>query len=288
MEFLTALGNQRLIDSLKSIDINMSETINNQHIDSLKHYYYIGGMPEAVLSFSKNKNWDEVREIQNRILENYEQEFSKHAPNDIVPRLRMLFNSIPSQLAKENKKFIYGLIKRGARAREYEFAMQWLCDCGVAYKVHRVIAPQIPLHAYVDYSAFKLFIADVGLLSCMAGISKETLLDGTVFIRELNGALSEQYVLQQILTQNHLKAYYWSNERNTSEIDFLISDGSSIIPLEVMAEINLQSKSLKAFKDKFSPDMSVRAAMAEYKKEEWLLNLPLYAIETLSQQIAQW
>jgi hypothetical protein len=195
----------------------------------------------------------------------------------------MLWSSIPAQLARENKKFIYGLIREGARAREFELALQWLCDCGLVYKVHRVTAPQIPLNAYVDFSAFKLFMVDVGLLSCMAGLRPDMLLEGNALFKEFKGALTEQYVLQQLKTQKRLNAYYWTNERSTSEIDFIIGDGYSVVPLEVKAEVNLQSKSLKAFRDKFSPPISVRTAMTDYRKEDWLLNLPLYAIGTLSQ-----
>jgi len=284
-EFMEAMGKGRFADILIGGDHDMARVFRQEYIDMLKQYYYIGGMPEAVLRFSGDKDWAGAREAQERILEAYEQDFSKHAPNEAVPRIRMLFRSLPAQLARENKKFIYGLIREGARAREYELALQWLCDCGVVYKVHRVTAPKIPLGAYVDFSAFKLFMVDVGLLSCMAGLKRETLLDGNSLFMEFKGALSEQYVLQQLMPQKRLHVYYWKNERNTMEMDFLVSDGSSIVPMEVKAEINLQSKSLKAYRDKFSPPLSVRAAMTDYKKEEWLLNLPLYAIGTLSKQI---
>ena len=285
-EFMAALGKERFVEPLVDGDFDIACHFRQEYIDLLKQYYYVGGMPEAVLLFSENKDWGGVREIQERILSAYEQDFSKHAPSEAVPRLRMLWNSIPAQLARENKKFIYGLVRNGARAREYELALLWLCDCGLVYKVHRVTAPQIPLKAYADLSAFKLFIVDVGLLSCMAGLRREILLDGNALFREFKGALSEQYVLQQLKPQNQLNAYYWSNDRNTSEIDFLVSDGHSVIPLEVKAEINLQSKSLKAYRDRFSPALSVRTAMTDHKKEDWLLNMPLYAIGTLSRQIS--
>jgi len=284
-EFLIALGKERFVDILLNGDFDMAHTFRQEYIDLLKQYYYVGGMPEVVLRFSENKDFNEVREVQERILEAYEQDFSKHAPNDVVPRIRMLWNSIPTQLAKENKKFIYGLVREGARAREYELALMWLCDCGLVYKVHRVTVPQIPLKSYMDLSAFKLFVLDVGLLSCMAGLRQDILLDGNVLFREFKGALSEQYVLQQLKPQKSIGAYYWTNERNISEIDFLITNGLLVIPLEVKAEVNLQSKSLKAFRDKFSPPLSVRTAMTDYKKEDWLLNLPLYAIGTLLLQI---
>jgi len=287
IEFMAALGKERFADRLVYGDFDMARIFRQEYIDLLKQYYFVGGMPEAVLRFSENKDWGEVRGVQERILAAYEQDFSKHAPSEVVPRIRMLWNSIASQLARENKKFIYGLIREGARAREYELALLWLCDCGLAYKVHRVTAPQIPLAAYADLSAFKLFMVDVGLLSCMAGLRQDTLLDGNALFMEFKGALSEQFVLQQLRPQKQLNTYYWANERNTSEIDFLVSDGYSVVPMEVKAEINLQSKSLKAYRDRFSPRLSVRTAMTDYKQEDWLLNLPLYAIGTLSQQLAE-
>ena len=285
-EFMEALGKGRFAQALINNDFDMARAFQYEYIDLLKHYYYIGGMPEAVLRFSENKDWVEVREVQERILAAYEQDFSKHAPSAVVPRIRMLWNSIPTQLARENKKFVYGLIREGARAREYELALLWLYDCGLVYKVHRANSPQIPPQSYIDLSAFKLFVVDVGLLSCMAGLRQDILLDGNALFIEFKGALSEQYVLQQLKPQKCLSAFYWTNERNTSEIDFLVSDGHFVIPLEVKAEVNLQSKSLKAYRDKFSPPMSVRTAMTDYKKDDWLLNLPLYAIGTLSKQIS--
>ena len=287
LEFMAALGMERFVQLLLDGNFDLACCFRQEYISLMKQYYFVGGMPEAVLRFSENKDWGEVREVQERILATYEQDFSKHTPKEAVTRIRMLWNSIPTQLARENKKFIYGLIREGARAREYELALLWLCDCGLAYKVHRVAAPQIPLKFYMDLSAFKLFVVDVGLLSCMAGLRQDTLLDGNALFKEFKGALSEQYVLQQLKPQKRLGAFYWTNERNTSEVDFLVSDGYSAIPLEVKAEVNLQSKSLRAFKDKFSPPLSVRTSMTDYKKEDWLLNLPLYAIGTLSQQISK-
>jgi len=286
-EFMKAMEKERYAETLMSGDFEMAHTFRQEYIDLLKQYYYVGGMPEAVLRFSENRDFNEVRDVQERILAAYEQDFSKHAPSKVVPRIRMLWNSIPTQLGMENKKFIYGLIREGARAREYELALLWLCDCGLVYKVHRVTTPQIPCNAYMDLSAFKLFVVDVGLLSCMAGLRQDILLDGNALFKEFKGSLTEQYVLEQIKPQKRLSVYYWTNERNTSEIDFLVSDGQSVIPLEVKAEVNLQSKSLKTFRDKFSPPLSVRTAMTDYKKEDWLLNLPLYAVGTLSQQITE-
>jgi predicted AAA+ superfamily ATPase len=194
----------------------------------------------------------------------------------------MLWNSIPAQLTKENKKFIYGLVKEGARAREYEYALMWLNDCGLIHKVHRATAPNLPLKAYEDLKSFKLFLLDVGLLSCMTRLRQDVLLDGNELFKEFKGALTEQYVLQQLKTLRGIETYYWTNDRNTAEVDLLLDTGSQVIPLEVKAEVNLQSKSLKAFADKFNPPISVRASMSGYKREGWLTNLPLYAIEHIS------
>ena len=285
MEFMIAMDKERFAELPLNNDYEMIRAFRDEYIALLKQYYYIGGMPEVVLHFSENKDFNAVRNIQKRILLTYEQDFSKHAPSEIVPRIRMLWNSMPTQLARENKKFIYGLIKKGARAREYELALLWLCDCGLLHKVHRVTTPQIPLDSYKDLSAFKLFIVDIGLLSCMTGLRQEILLDGNNLFKEFKGALTEQYVLQELKVQKNISVYYWTNDRNTSEVDFLISNGNLIVPLEVKAEVNLQAKSLKAFKEKFKPPLSVRTSMADYKQEDWLLNLPLYAIETLESHI---
>jgi len=286
LEFLMANDCAQYADLLMSGDFEMANTFSTTFIDKLKQYYFVGGMPEAVLRFTENRDWAEVRRVQKRILSAYEQDFSKHAPAEIVPRIRMLWESVPTQLARENKKFIYGLIKQGARAREYEHALLWLCDCGLIYKVHRVSKPHIPLKAYAELSAFKLFALDVGLLSCMSALQQDTLLDGNILFSEFKGALSEQYVLQQLITQKSLSAYYWANERNTSEVDFLVSNGHSVIPIEVKAEVNLQSKSLKAFRNKFEPALSIRTAMTDFRKDDWLLNLPLYAVGVLSKVLS--
>lgn len=280
-EFLAAMGNARYVEVLQKNDFHMATTFKQTYIDMLKYYYYVGGMPEAVHNFSENKDFTEVRKIQQRILDAYEQDFSKHAPHDVVPRIRMLWNSIPAQLTKENKKFIYGLIKEGARAKEYEQAMLWLTDCGLVHKVHRVNAPSLPLKAYEDLKSFKLFLLDVGLLSCMVRLKQSTLLDGNELFKEFKGALTEQYVLQQLKMVNELETYYWTNDRGGAEIDFVVDNGSTVIPIEVKAETNLKAKSLKAYREKFQPEVSVRTSMSDYKREEWLLNLPLYAIEMI-------
>ena len=280
-EFLMATGKEQFAALLDSRDFQMITNFKQTYIDALKHYYFVGGMPEAVQSFTENKDFNEVREIQKRILAAYEQDFSKHAPNEIVPRLRMLWNSIPSQLAKENKKFIYGLVREGARAKDYETAILWLSDCGLVHKVSRVNTVGIPLRAYEDLKAFKLFVVDVGLLGCMAGLRQRTLLDGNDLFVEFKGALTEQYVCQQLKTIEDLDVYYYTNDRGSCEIDFVVDTGERIVPVEVKAEVNLRAKSLKTYQEKFSPEVSVRTSMADYKKEEWLVNLPLYAIDQI-------
>ena len=280
-EFMMAMGKEPHITVVQSGDFDMATTFKQDYIDLLKHYYYVGGMPEVVQAFADNRDFNEVREIQQRILSAYEQDFSKHAPNGVVPRIRMLWNSIPAQLAKENKKFVYGLIKEGARAKEYELAMLWLTDCGLVHKIYRVKAPNFPLKAYEDPKAFKLFLVDVGLLSCMAGLRQDVLLDGNELFKEFKGALTEQYVLQQLKTLKGINTYYWTADRGTAEVDFVIDTGSDVIPIEVKAEVNLQAKSLKVYRDRYRPKLSVRTSMADYKKEDWLLNLPLWLISTI-------
>ena len=281
-EFLMATGNERFAELLKNQDYEMITSFKQTYIDALKHYYFVGGMPEAVQSFAESKDFNEVRAIQKRILAAYEQDFSKHAPNEIVPKIRMLWNSIPSQLARENKKFIYGLVREGGRAREYETAIMWLSDCGLVHKVSRVNAAGIPLKAYEDLKAFKLFIVDVGLLGCMTGLRQRTLLDGDDLFVEFKGALTEQYVCQQLKTIEDLGVYYYTNDRGSCEIDFVVDTGEQIVPIEVKAETNLRAKSLKTYRERFDPELSVRTSMADYKKEDWLLNLPLYAIENIT------
>lgn len=284
-EFLMAMGKGQYVELLQKCDFDMAAAFKQDYADLLKHYYYVGGMPEAVQAFADDRDFNEVREIQQRILAAYEQDFSKHAPNEVVPRIRMLWNCIPAQLTKENKKFIYGLIKEGARAKEYELAMLWLTDCGLVHKVHRVNAPSLPLKAYEDLKAFKLFLVDVGLLSCMAGLRQDVLLDGNALFKEFKGALTEQYVLQQLKTLKGLNIYYWTAERGTAEVDFVIDNGKEVIPVEVKAETNLQAKSLKVYHEKFQPKLSIRTSMTDYKREDWLLNLQLWAIEAMQESM---
>jgi len=280
-EFLMAIGLERFAELLDKKDFDMIKSFKQTYIDALKQYYYVGGMPEVVASFADEKDFNEARKIQKRILAAYEQDFSKHAPKETVPKIRMLWNSIPSQLAKENKKFIYGLIREGARAKDYETAIMWLSDCGLLHKVSRINAPNIPLKAYEDLKAFKIFIVDVGLLGAMVGLNQRTLLNGNELFTEFKGALTEQYVMQQLVTNQDLGIYYYTNDRNSCEVDFIVDNGDDIIPIEVKAEINLKARSLKMYREKFSPTISIRSSMADYSEEDGLINLPLYAIEEM-------
>lgn len=281
-EFLMATENERFVELMNTHDFDMITSFKQTYIDALKFYYFVGGMPEVVQSFAENKDFNEVRAIQKRILEAYEQDFSKHAPYELIPKIRMIWNSIPSQLAKENKKFIYGLVREGGRAKDYETAIMWLTDCGLVHKISRVNAAGIPLKAYEDLKAFRLFVLDVGLLGCMSGLLQRTLLDGNALFVEFKGALTEQYVCQQIKTIDDLGIYYYTNDRGSCEIDFIVDTGEQFIPVEVKAEVNFKAKSLKTYREKFSPEISVRTSMADYKKEDGLINLPLYAIEHIS------
>ena len=280
-EFMSAMGKERFAELLEKQDFAMATAFKQEYIEHLKYYYYVGGMPEVVKNFTAHKDFKEAREIQQRILDAYEQDFSKHAPNEIVPRIRMIWNSIPAQLTKESKKFIYGIIKEGARAKDYELALMWLSDCGLVHKVHRVTSPHIPLKAYEDLKAFKLFVLDVGLLSCMVQLKQTVLLSGNELFKEFKGALTEQYVLQQLKTLKNLTTYYWTNDRGSAEMDFLVENGTDVIPIEVKAETNLKAKSLKTYCEKFKPNKAIRTSMSDYRQEEWLLNLPLWAVETL-------
>lgn len=238
-------------------------------------------MPEVVYNFTENRDYKQVRETQNKILYSYEQDFSKHAPNDIVPKLRMIWNNIPSQLAKENKKFIYGLVREGARAREFELAMMWLIDCGLVYSISRISKPDLPLAAYQDFNSFKLFIVDTGLLGTMAGLDEKTLLEGDNIFTEFKGALTEQFVLQQLKSMKDISIFYWSAEKSKAEIDFIIQSENKVIPIEVKAEENLQAKSLKTFYEKYDNKNCIRTSMSDYRKQEWIKNIPLYFINAL-------
>lgn len=281
-EFLNAMGEAALVELLHQKQWQLVTAYKTKYIEMLKQYYFVGGMPEVVVNYVQHSDLKEVRELQRQILDAYEQDFSKHAPVEIVPRLRMVWNSIPAQLSRENRKFIYGLIRQGARAKEFELAITWLMDCGLVHQVNRVTKVALPLKAYEDFAAFKLFVVDVGLLGAMAALDAKTLLDGHSVFMEFKGALTEQFVLQQLLSDKDLSIYYWSSDKSDGEIDFLVQCRNKLIPIEVKAAENLQAKSLRFFVQKYHPDIAVRTSMSDYREEEWLTNLPLYAINGFS------
>ena len=282
-EFLEATGSSQYARLLRSEepDMQMITTFKGRYADALRQYYYIGGMPEVVSAFAARQDYTEARRIQKRILAAYDQDFSKHAPNETVPRIRMLWNSIPMQLARENRRFIYGRIREGARAREFELAIQWLQDCGLIHKINRVAKPDMPLMAYIDLSSFKLYMLDVGLMSAKSELDLKSLLEGNRVFEEFKGALTEQYVFLQLLTDCGIRPCYWTAERATAEVDFVFQSGSDIIPLEVKAEENLKAKSLKQYFEKYKPPISIRTSMSGYRREAWRINLPLYAVTCL-------
>ena len=277
-EFLCAIGDERFAELLKTSDYEIITSFKERFIENLKYYYYIGGMPEVVAKFVQNHNFKEVRQIQQFILDTYEKDVSKHAPKAIIGRIGLLWDSIPSQLSKQNRKFVYANIAQGARAKEYELAMAWLLDCGLIHKIHRVTKAGYPLKAYQDFSAFKLYLNDVGLMSAMAEINIKVLLEGNKVFEEFKGALTEQFVLQQFVTNKNLVLCYWSAENAKSEIDLLVQYEDQIIPIEIKAAENLQAKSLKTFCQKYNPKTAIRTSLSDYRKETWLTNVPLYGI----------
>jgi len=286
-EFLDATGEKALREILQKDDWELISVFKSRYIERIRQYYYVGGMPEAVARFAYNQSFVEVREIQKQVLETYEHDFSKYAPAEIVPRIRMLWNSVPAQLAKENRKFVYGMLKEGSRARDYELALSWLTDCGLVYKVCRAAKPALPLKAYAENNAFKLFMVDTGLMAAMTDLDAKTLLEGNTVFTEFKGALTEQYVFQQLVSDEEYAVYYWSAERSTAEIDFLIQYKNTIAPLEVKAEENLHAKSLRVFHEKFNPVVSVRTSMSDFRRQDWLINLPLYAVSELGNVLAE-
>lgn len=278
-EFLLAMGEKGLIELLKSRDWSSISFFRAKLTDYLKTYYYVGGMPEVVSAYARDRDWKQVRRIQKSIMLAYEADFSKHAPSNVLPRIRMVWQSVAAQLAKENKKFIYGSLKPGARAKDFELAIQWLVDAGLVYKTCRVSKPELPLTAYEELSVFKLYVVDVGLLSAMCDLPLETMIRGNDLLLQYKGALTEQFVFQQLNASDSLKIAYWTNERSTNEVDFIVQREDRIIPIEVKAEVNVKSRSFRFFCEKYKPQTALRFSMKDYKEESWMKNLPLYSVE---------
>ena len=281
-EFLLAQGKDKLAQFLDDKNYEFIGAFCEEFTDLYKKYLVIGGMPEVVQSFADEENFVESRRLQDTILLGYEKDFGKHANALMAEKIRLVWGSIASQLAKENKKFLYSAIKQGARARGYEEAIQWLIDAGLVHKVNRVKKASLPLKAYEDISAFKLFIHDVGLLGALAQLSPQTIFAQDPAFTEFKGAMSEQFVCQELIAQLGVCPFYWSAQNSNGEIDFLFEHHSAIVPCEVKATVNLKSKSLRAFQEKFKIERGVRLSLANYEKQTTLTNVPLYAIRLLN------
>jgi predicted AAA+ superfamily ATPase len=282
-EFLLAMNENQILEIIDKNDFEMQKVFKERIIDLLRRYCYVGGMPKAVLSFAQQQDYNLVRKIQKNILSDYEGDFSKHIPPEQVERTRLLWNAISSQLIKENKKCVYGKIKQGARAKDFEIALNWLIDSGLVHKVSRVTEPNMPLKAYEDVSAYKLFLLDVGLLGAMNDLDSRSLLENDKLFNDYNGAITEQYVLQEFKNLGDLPVFYWASNR--AELDFLIQHQNNIIPVEAKATINLQAKSLKSFRQKYNPKISLRTSLADYEENNGLFNIPLYDIENVKEII---
>ena len=280
-EFLLAMNEKNLVFALDSKDFSIIDNFSDKYLFWLKNYYFIGGMPAVVDSFRKNKNYEKARQIQKDILRQYEQDFGKHVDSKNLPRIRMVWQSIPIQLAKENKKFFFGQMKKGARSADFEIAIQWLMDSGLIYKVNRVNEPHMPLKAYINISAYKLFILDVGLLGALSDLPAKTILEQDEIFVEFKGAFTEQYVLQQIICDTPYTPFYYGTEKSTFEQDFMIQMEDKIVPIEVKAEGNVRSQSLKAYCEKYHPKKAIRFSTLKYMDQEWMVNIPLYAVSTL-------
>ena len=276
-EFLLAVGKQDLVELLNLKDWSLISAMKSRYIELLRQYYFVGGMPEAVKVFIETQNVDAVRQVQKNLLMAYEQDFSKHIRDgQTVQKVRSIWHSIPEQLAKENKKFIYANLQKGARSKDYEIALQWLKDSGLVHSVPRIKKPHLPLSAYQD-NAFKLYGLDIGLLSAQSHLDASVLLDGSRIFSEFKGALTEQYVLQQLIANQDNPVFYWATEKGTAEVDFVVQQKQAVIPIEVKAEENLKAKSLKVYVEQFQPERAFRFSMADYREQDWLVNVPLYA-----------
>lgn len=280
VEFVRAVYGEPLARALEAADMAMLSGVADVLVRALKDYFVIGGMPEVVDSFARNRDYEEARRLQNEILLAYDADFSKHAPVRLVERMRMAWQSLPGQLAHENSRFVYSAVRPGARARDFEEALQWLADYGVVGKVPRVAALRFPLSAYEDLSAFKLFCVDVGLLGAMSGLPVRVVLQEHALFTEFKGSLTEQYVFQELVADG-FEPVYWSNEAGRAETDFSVALNGTVLPIEVKAGENLRSKSLRVACDKFGLERAIRTSLSGYRDDGWLVNIPLWAIGSL-------
>lgn len=277
-EFLLAMGKEQLVELLRNNSWAALTPLRGMLTELLRQYYFVGGMPEAVKTYVERGDIWEVRSIHSKIIDAYRNDMSKHVPKQQVQRINMVWNSIPSQLARDNKKFIYGALRKGARANDFEIAIQWLVDSGLVHKVHRISKPVVPLKFYEDMASFKLFLLDCGLLGALSETPPEQILIGDNVFEEYKGAFTENYVLQQLKSLPRTFVYYYSNDNSTLEIDFVVQHEAHIIPIEVKAEENLRAKSLRQFVTDNSGLHGVRFSMSDYREQDWLTNVPLWAV----------
>lgn len=277
-EFLLAMGKEQLVEMLRSNSWAALTPLRGMLTELLRQYYFVGGMPEAVKTYVERGDIWEVRSIHSKIIDAYRNDMSKHVPKQQVQRINMVWNSIPSQLARDNKKFIYGALRKGARANDFEIAIQWLVDSGLVHKVHRISKPVVPLKFYEDMASFKLFLLDCGLLGALSETPPEQILIGDNVFEEYKGAFTENYVLQQLKSLPRTFVYYYSNDNSTLEIDFVVQHEAHVIPIEVEAEENLRAKSLRQFVTDNSGLHGVRFSMSDYREQDWLTNVPLWAV----------
>lgn len=277
-EFLLAMGKEQLVELLRSNSWAALTPLRGMLTELLRQYYFVGGMPEAVKTYVERGDIWEVRSIHSKIIDAYRNDMSKHVPKQQVQRINMVWNSIPSQLARDNKKFIYGALRKGARANDFEIAIQWLVDSGLVHKVHRISKPVVPLKFYEDMASFKLFLLDCGLLGALSETPPEQMLIGDNVFEEYKGAFTENYVLQQLKSLPRTFVYYYSNDNSTLEIDFVVQHEAHVIPIEVKAEENLRAKSLRQFVTDNSGLHGVRFSMSDYREQDWLTNVPLWAV----------
>lgn len=277
-EFLLAMGKEQLVELLRNNSWAALTPLRGMLTELLRQYYFVGGMPEAVKTYVERGDIWEVRSIHSKIIDAYRNDMSKHVPKQQVQRINMVWNSIPSQLARDNKKFIYGALRKGARANDFEIAIQWLVDSGLVHKVHRISKPIVPLKFYEDMASFKLFLLDCGLLGALSETPPEQILIGDNVFEEYKGAFTENYVLQQLKSLPRTFVYYYSNDNSTLEIDFVVQHEAHVIPIEVKAEENLRAKSLRQFVTDNSGLHGVRFSMSDYREQDWLTNVPLWAV----------
>lgn len=282
LEFLEAIGESKLCEVINNLQFDLIELFHEKLTDYLRTYFYVGGMPEVVASYVSDRDFQKVRQLQKRILSDYKSDFSHHIPNEILDKASKLWESIPVQLAKENKKFVYKEIdNRNARSKDYDPAIQWLKDSGLIHQVKRIKKPALPISGYKEENIFKLFMLDVGLLSAKTGLDVRVLLEGSRIFTEFKGAMTEQFVLQELSAKEDIEVGYWANNKGDAEVDFVAQIGSMIVPIEVKAGVNLQAKSLAFYNEKFKPEFCVRASLANYKQTDNLHDLPLYMLESL-------